>query len=166
MPLLSTTKHLAGSAPAVKISRMQATLLAPEPMKAILTSSMRLPTTLSALSKPARVTQAVPCWSSCQMGISARSRRVSRIRKHLGWLMSSRLTPPKLGCKRRTVSMKRSGSLVSRQMGTASTPPRYLKSSALPSITGMAALGPMSPRPSTRVPSLTTATVFHLLVYS
>ena len=38
--------------------------------------------------------------------------------------------------------------------------------SALPSMTGKPALGPMSPRPSTRVPSLTTATVFHLLVYS
>ncbi len=33
-------------------------------------------------------------------------------------------------------------------------------------MTGSPALGPMSPRPSTRVPSLTTMTVFHLLVYS
>ena len=56
--------------------------------------------------------------------------------------------------------------LVSSMMGTASTPPRYLKSRALPSITGRPAFGPMSPRPSTRVPSETTATVLHLLVYS
>ena len=35
----------------------------------------------------------------------------------------------------------------------------FLNSSALPSITGMAAAGPMSPRPRTAVPSLTTATV-------
>ena len=37
---------------------------------------------------------------------------------------------------------------------------------ALPSMTGMAASGPMSPSPSTRVPSDTTATVFHLQVCS
>jgi hypothetical protein len=36
---------------------------------------------------------------------------------------------------------------------------------ALPSITGMAASGPMSPRPSTAVPSVTTATVLALIVY-
>ena len=34
----------------------------------------------------------------------------------------------------------------------------------MPSITGIAASGPMSPRPSTAVPSLTTATVFALIV--
>ncbi len=33
-------------------------------------------------------------------------------------------------------------------------------------MTGRPALGPMSPMPSTRVPSEMTATVFHLLVYS
>ncbi len=33
-------------------------------------------------------------------------------------------------------------------------------------MTGMPALGPMSPMPSTRVPSEMTATVFHLLVCS
>jgi hypothetical protein len=51
-----------------------------------------------------------------------------------------------------------STSVVSRQMGTASTPPNCLNSTALPSITGMAAAGPMSPRPRTAVPSLTMAT--------
>jgi hypothetical protein len=40
-----------------------------------------------------------------------------------------------------------------------------LNSIALPSITGIAAAGPMSPRPSTAVPSLTTATVLRLIVY-
>ena len=33
-------------------------------------------------------------------------------------------------------------------------------------MTGIAASGPMSPRPSTAVPSETTATVFFLIVYS
>jgi hypothetical protein len=36
---------------------------------------------------------------------------------------------------------------------------------ALPSMTGIAASGPMSPRPSTAVPSDTTATVLALIVY-
>ena len=35
---------------------------------------------------------------------------------------------------------------------------------ALPSITGNAPSGPMSPRPSTAVPSVTTATVLRLIV--
>ena len=43
-------------------------------------------------------------------------------------------------------------------------PANSLNSMALPSITGIAASGPMSPRPSTAVPSVTTATVFCLMV--
>ncbi len=65
---------------------------------------------------------------------------------------------------RTTVSTISSTSLVSRQIGNASTPANSLNSSALPSITGMAAAGPMSPRPSTAVPSVTMATVFFLIV--
>ena len=87
----------AGSTPEEKIRRVMATLAAPEPMKTISTSSIGLPTIFSALSRPASVTEAVPCWSSCHIGISAFSRRVSRMRKHLGCEMSSRLTPPKAG---------------------------------------------------------------------
>ena len=73
--------------------------------------------------------------------------------------MSSRLIPPKAGAIFTIVSMMSWVSVVSRQIGTASTPPNSLKSSALPSITGRAASGPMSPRPSTAVPSVTTSTV-------
>jgi hypothetical protein len=57
-----------------------------------------------------------------------------------------------------------SGSFVARQIGHASMPPNSLNSIALPSITGIAASGPMSPSPSTAVPSDTTATVFCLMV--
>ncbi len=73
--------------------------------------------------------------------------------------MSSRLMPPKLGASRATVSTSSSTSVQARQIGTASTPPKFLNSRALPSMTGMAPAGPMSPRPSTAVPSETTATV-------
>ena len=83
----------------------------------------------------------------------------SSISKQRGAEMSSRLIPPKLGASRATVSMISSVSVVARQIGTPSTPPNCLNSTALPSITGIAAAGPMSPRPSTAVPSVTTATV-------
>ena len=73
--------------------------------------------------------------------------------------------PPKPGAMRCTVSTISSASLVSRQIGKASTPANSLNSIALPSMTGIAASGPMSPRPSTAVPSDTTATVLRLIVY-
>ena len=107
----------------------------------------------------ASVTTAVPCWSSWKTGMSSRSLRRSSISKQRGAEMSSRLMPPKLGASRTTVSMISSTSVVARQIGMPSTPPNCLKSTALPSITGIAAAGPMSPRPSTAVPSVTMATV-------
>ncbi len=73
--------------------------------------------------------------------------------------------PPNVGARRSTVATISSTSLVSRQIGKASTPANSLKSMALPSMTGIAACGPMSPSPSTAVPSLTTATVLRLIVY-
>ncbi len=96
----------------------------------------------------------------------SRSSRSTNTSKHFGCEMSSRLMPPKPGWIRRTVLIMSAADLVFSMMGTASTPPRYLNSSALPSITGRPALGPMSPRPSPRVPSETTATVLPLLVCS
>ena len=73
--------------------------------------------------------------------------------------------PPKLGEMAVTISTILSGSCVFRQIGKASTPPNSLNRTALPSITGIAASGPMSPRPRTALPSLTTATVLRLIVY-
>ena len=61
----------------------------------------------------------------------------------------------------RTIS---STSWVSRQTGQASTSAKRLKSAALPSMTGSAALGPRFPRPRTAEPSVTTATVFRFIV--
>ena len=97
------------------------------------------------------------------MSSSAFSR--SSISKQRGAEMSSRLMPPKVGAIALTVAMIASGSFVSRHSGKASTPPNSLKSIALPSITGIAASGPMSPSPSTALPSETTATVLRLIVY-
>ena len=63
-----------------------------------------------------------------------------------------------------TILIISSVSVVSRQIGHASISANSLKSIALPSITGIAALGPIFPSPSTAVPSVTTATVFPLVV--
>ena len=65
-----------------------------------------------------------------------------------------------------TVSMISSDELVLMHTGNASTPANSLNNSALPSITGIAASGPMSPRPRTAEPSETMATVFFLMVRS
>ena len=56
------------------------------------------------------------------------------------------------------VSTSLSTSLVSTQMGEGVHPPNSLKRAHLPSITGIPAAGPMSPRPSTAEPSVITAT--------
>ena len=45
-------------------------------------------------------------------------------------------------------------SCVSKQIGNAFTPPNSLKRAAFPSITGMAASGPILPSPSTALPSV------------
>ena len=80
--------------------------------------------------------------------------------------MSSKLTPPRVGAILTTVSTISSTFLVSRTIGKASTSANSLNNIDLPSITGKEAKGPISPRPSTAVPSDITATVFHFLVYT
>ncbi len=107
----------------------------------------------------ASTTIAVPCWSSWKTGMASASSSRRSISKQRGALMSSRLIPPNEGASALTTAMISSTSWVSRQIGTASTPPNCLKSTALPSITGIAARGPMLPSPSTADPSVTTATV-------
>ncbi len=96
--------------------------------------------------------------------VSISLRRAS-ISKHLGADISSKFIPPKAGAIFTMVLMISSVSCVSRQIGKAFTPPNSLNSTALPSITGMAARGPILPRPSTALPSDITATVLDLRVY-
>ena len=61
--------------------------------------------------------------------------------------------------------MKRCGSFSSTSMSKTSMPENFLNRTALPSITGFDASGPMSPSPSTAVPLEITATRLPLLVY-
>ena len=96
------------------------------------------------------------------MSSSLRSR--SSISKQRGAEMSSRLMPPNVGAIALQNATISSTSFVATQSGNASTPANSLNSTALPSITGIAAAGPMSPSPSTAVPSETTATQFFLIV--
>ncbi|MNR29217.1 hypothetical protein D3C85_1465910 [compost metagenome] len=72
--------------------------------------------------------------------------------------MSSRLMPPKVSAMRATVSMKACGLSALTSISTESMPAKRLKSSALPSITGLLAKGPRSPRPRMAEPLLITAT--------
>ena len=126
---------------------------------------MTRPVNRNEFSNAASTTTAVPCWSSWNTGMSSSSFNRSSISKHRGAEMSSRFTPPSPGAKARTTPTISSTERVSRQIGNASTPPNSLNSIALPSITGSAARGPMSPNPRTAVPSDTTATVLRLIVY-
>ena len=131
---------------------------APPPVETILTSSKRLPATRSALVAAAPTTIAVPCWSSWKTGMFIRSRQSRSTMKQSGALMSSRLIAPKVGSSAATISASFSGSLSSTSMSKQSMLANFLKSTALPSITGFEASAPMLPSPSTAVPFVTTAT--------
>ena len=98
--------------------------------------------------------------------MSHRSFSFRSISKHRGAAMSSRFTPPKEPASSATVLTMSSTSWLRTHRGMASTPPKALKRTHLPSITGMPASGPMSPRPSTAVPSVTTRHRFHRRVSS
>ena len=100
-----------------------ATPAAPAPEMTTRVDSALRPVSLSALTRAASVTTAVPCWSSWKTGMSRASLRRSSISKQRGAEMSSRLMPPKLGASRTTVSMISSTSVVARQIGMPSTPP-------------------------------------------
>jgi hypothetical protein len=109
---------------------------------------------------------AVPCWSSWNTGIRIRWRSFSSISKHAGAAMSSRLMPPNVGSSAATMSTNLSTSFSAISRSNTSISANFLNRHALPSITGLPAAGPMSPRPSTAVPLEITATRFARAVYS
>ena len=133
---------------------------APAPLKTTRTASMRLPTRSMALRSAAAAMMAVPCWSSWKTGMSSDFRRARSMTKHSGAAMSSRLMPATVGLSISQKRMTSCASLESTSMSNTSMPAKRLKSTALPSITGLAARGPMLPSPSTAVPLETTATRF------
>ena len=80
------------------------------------------------------------------------------MRKHSGALMSSRLMPPKVIPMFLTTVMISSGSVALTSMSMESTSAKRLKSTLLPSITGLEARAPRLPSPRIAVPLEITAT--------
>jgi hypothetical protein len=161
-PSLSATTTC--RAPAASSTVRIAIPAAPAPDSTIRTSPSSFSTTRNALINAASTTIAVPCWSSWNTGMSNRSRSRRSISKHRGAEMSSRLIPANTGAISCTVRTISSTSWVSRQIGNASIPANRLNNAALPSITGNAAIAPRFPNPNTADPSVTTATMFRLIV--
>ena len=155
---MSQTQMFSRLAPSETSRLRQAIAAAPAPEQTIFTSGSFLPLSSSALVIAAPTMMAVPCWSSWNTGIFMRSFRRASISKHSGPLMSSRLMPPKVGSSAATVSTTRSMVSAAISMSNTSMPANFLNSTALPSITGLEASGPILPRPSTAVPLETTAT--------
>ena len=153
---MSVTHTFFSGTPSLTSRPVQASAAAPAPLTTSLTWSICLPTTLSPLTTAAPTTMAVPCWSSWNTGIFMRSRSLRSTMKHSGALMSSRLMPPKVGSSAAMISTSLSGSFSSISMSNTSMPENFLNSTALPSITGLPASGPMSPSPSTAVPLVMT----------
>ena len=149
--------HIVTFTPADSRSRQIAIAAAPAPFIATRISPMSFPTTFSAFVRPASVMTAVPCWSSWKIGMSHFSFSFASISKHRGAAMSSRLIPPNEPDISQTAFTNSSTSCVRMQRGNASTSPKLLNSTHFPSMTGMPASGPMSPRPSTALPSVITA---------
>ena len=79
--------------------------------------------------------------------------------------MSSKFIPPNVGAIFFTVLINSSISDVSTSISNTSISANILKSSPLPSITGLDANGPISPNPRTAVPFEITATKFDFEVY-
>ena len=131
---------------------------APAPETTTWMFSIFLLASSSALSRAAPEMMAVPCWSSWKTGIFISFLSRSSTTKHSGALMSSRLMPPKVGSSALTTMQILSISLASMLMSKTSMSANFLKRTPLPSMTGLPAAGPMSPRPSTAVPLETTAT--------
>ncbi len=155
---MSVTQMFSTRTPRLTSRSRQASAAAPAPEVTSFTSSMCLPTRCRPLSTAAPTTIAVPCWSSWNTGMRMRSRSFASMAKHSGALMSSRLMPPKVGSIAAMWSISLSGSGSASSMSKTSMPANFLNSTPLPSITGLAASGPMLPRPSTAVPLVTTAT--------
>ena len=98
-------------------------------------------------------------------GISSSSESLLSISNASGAFISSKLIPPNVGAILLTVSMNFSGSLASISISKTSIPANILKSSPLPSITGLEASGPISPSPKTADPLVITATKLPFAVY-
>jgi len=150
--------QFSGRTPMALISSSVAMPAAPGPFSTTLIFDMSRPVMWQALIRPAAEMIAVPCWSSWKTGMSSSSCSSVSMRKHSGLLMSSRLMPPKVTPMFFTTVMISSGSFEDSSMSMESTSAKRLNSTLLPSITGLEASAPRSPRPRIAVPLEITAT--------
>ena len=97
VPLLSSMIKFSFLTPRAINNLLQLIALAPAPFTTIFISDIDLFTTSSAFNNAAPLIIAVPCWSSCMIGIFNSSLSLLSISKHSGALMSSRFIPPKVG---------------------------------------------------------------------
>ncbi len=158
-PSRSTMRMLSRLTPRCRIRPATERPAAPAPVMTTLQSESLRPVTSQALIRPAEAMMAVPCWSSWKTGMSSFERSSLSMMKHSGDLMSSRLMPPKVPPIARTQSMNFCGSSSSTSMSIESTSANRLKRTDLPSMTGLDAIGPRSPRPRIAVPLVMTATI-------
>ena len=138
---------------------------APAPLTTIFISLKFFPAISNAFKRAALEIIAVPCWSSCIIGISRASFNLSSISNASGAFISSKLIPPKVGLILITVLTKSSTSVAFISMSMESMSANILKSIPFPSITGLLASGPKLPRPRMAVPFDITATRFPFPVY-
>ena len=164
-PRLSKTSACSGDIPSCSYKSKQLIAAAPAPLTTIRTSLMSLPANSSAFSRAAEEMMAVPCWSSCMTGMSSSAFNRRSISNASGALMSSKLMPPNVGAIAFTVEIKWSMSVASTSISNTSMSAKTLNNTALPSITGLLASGPISPKPRTAVPLVTTATKLPFAVY-
>ena len=137
---------------------------APVPERTTLISFKLRLVSLAIFKKAAATMMEVPCWSSWKTGMFISSLSLLSMVTHLGAEISSRLMAPKVGSRYLQVLMISSTSCVFKHKGKESTPANSFNRMDLPSMTGMAASGPMLPRPKTAEPSVMTATIFCLAV--
>ena len=164
-PLLSVIMIFSDCIPKALYILVQEMAAAPAPQTTVLTFSIFLLAISRAFKRAAAEIIAVPCWSSCITGMSSSSDNLFSISKASGAFISSKLIPPKVGDIFLTVSTNVSGSFALISISKTSIPAKILNKSALPSITGLDASGPMSPNPKTAVPFVITATKFPFDVY-
>ena len=164
-PLLSSITIFSFFAPKERYNLAHDIAAAPAPLTTIFTESISFSAISKAFIKAAAEIIAVPCWSSCIIGIDNSSFKRFSISKHSGALISSKFIPPNVGAMDFTTSTNLSTSEASTSISNTSMSAKILNNKPLPSITGLDASGPISPNPKTAVPFVITATKLLFAVY-
>jgi hypothetical protein len=152
-----------GRTPIALSSSVQAIAAAPAPLQTSLDVFDVAAGEVSALIRPAAAMIAVPCWSSWKTGMfSARAALLDD--EALGRLDVLEVDAAEARLEQLTQLMNSSGPRCRPRCRSTSMSAKRLNSTALPSITGLAASAPRLPRPRIAVPLVMTATRLPLAV--